>query len=267
MSGAAALAQLRQDRHVSASSLDGYLRCPEQYAHRYLRHTPPAHRAGALGFGTAIHVALATFYRHLVRVEESPVEELHQLFADTWHRELEHPVPVLLDDNDTEDSLLSKGLEMLSVFHEKIERPHKVLDVEAPFAVQIEDPTTGEVLPKLVGIFDAVIEDADGGQHVLEHKSSKVRWTVDRLAYDHQITSYSLAAPLMGLGEADVKIQVLLKQKKADLEVYTTRRTAQDHRELLQVIRGVTTAIDAGAFYPVRDWHCRGCGFAHRCLL
>jgi CRISPR/Cas system-associated exonuclease Cas4 (RecB family) len=266
MTGAAALAALRQERHVSASAITTYLKCPRQYEHRYLLKTEPAHRAGALAFGSAIHASLALFYRHLLRVEEAPIEEMHEIFVDAWRRELDNPIPVLLDENDTPESLQSAGLNLLAVFHEKIERPHKVLDVEAPFAVELIDPTTGEELPKLVGVFDAVVEDADGGRHVLEHKSSKVRWSSDRVAYDYQITGYTLAAPLMGLGEADVRIQVLLKQKRPDLEVHTARRTAQDHRDLIQVIGGVTTAVHAGVFYPVRDWHCKSCPYAGVCV-
>lgn len=271
MTGAAALAQLREEHHISASAITTYLRCPRQSEFRLLK-TEPAHRPGSVSFGSAIHAALAVFYRHLLRVEEAPVEEVHEVFADAWRHELEHPVPVLLDEGETPESMQSKGLALLAVFHEKAERPHRVLDVEAPFAVELCDPATGEVLPvKLVGVFDAVVQDAgvqcaDCATHILEHKTAARRWSADKLAFDHQVTAYSLAAPLMGFGNADVRIQVLLKQKKPDLEIHTTRRTAHDHRDLLQVIRGVTTAIDAGAFWPNRDWWCRSCPYAGPCM-
>jgi putative RecB family exonuclease len=268
VTGAAALAQLRQERHVSASAITTYLKCPAQHSHRYIRRTEPSHRAGALAFGTAIHAALAVFYQHLMRGEEAPVEEMHDLFADVWRRELQQPVPTLLDEGDTEDGLLCKGLELLAVFHEQVGRPPRVLDIEAPFSLEIADPITGEALEaRLVGVFDLVVGDADGQTRVVEHKTAARRWTEDRLTYDLQLSAYSLAARLMGYGDARLTVQVLLKTKKPALELYHPTRTAADHRDLIAVAVGVLKAVDAGIAYPVRDWHCKSCPYAHACVV
>ena len=267
MSGATALATLRQERHISASAITTYLKCPAQYTHRYIYKTEAAHRPGVLAFGSAIHSALAVFYRHLLRVEEAPVEELQATFVDTWRRELVQPVPTLLDDDDTPDGLESRGLNMIAVFHDQVERPHRVLDVESPFACNIADPATGEILDaRLVGVFDLVVEDPDGRARVVEHKTAARRWTADKLTYDLQLTGYALAAGLMGYGDARLTVQLLLKSRQPAVELYHPTRTTADHRDFIATATGVIRAVNAGVSYPVRDWHCKGCQYAHACV-
>jgi putative RecB family exonuclease len=262
-----ALALLRAEKHISASAITCWLQCSRQFEHRYLLGTPPSHRSGALAFGSAIHTALALFYRRLMKHEEPASEEFEAAFADAWRVELAYPLPVLLDKNETEDRLLDLGVSLVRFFHGNIERPHKVVGVEEPFSVEISNPTTGQVHEeRLVGVFDAVVQDSDGSFRVVEHKTGARRWSEDRLAFDLQISAYALAAPLVGLGDAGVTVQLLLKTKAPALEVYHPRRNERDKRDLLQVLTGVLTAVHAGAFFPRRDWHCRGCPFAGPCL-
>ena len=103
------------------------------------------------------------------------------------------------------------------------------------------------------------------GTRILEHKTAARRWAPDRIATDLQITAYSLAAPLLGLGDAVVDVQLLLKTKKPAFEVLHPVRSDADRRDLVAVVSGVTKAIKAGAFYPVRSWACRGCQYAGAC--
>ena len=87
-----------------------------------------------------------------------------------------------------------------------------------------------------------------------------------KLAFDNQITAYSLVAPELGFGAAKVTIQALLKQKKPDLALYRPERSKADRGELVELIAGVAAAVRIGAFYPVRDWWCRGCEYASACV-
>jgi len=157
MSGSAALAVLRQDAHVSVSSVGCFLRCSEQYRHRYILHTVPACRAAALPFGSAVHEALGLFYaRHMKAQAEPTPEELAACFSDAWTREMKGRVPATFDEGDSADSLRDKGVAMLRVFHAEVPRPHKVIGVEEAFSIEIIDPITGEIMPeRLVGAFDA----------------------------------------------------------------------------------------------------------------
>ena len=267
MNGQAALAVLRAESHVSVSAITCYLQCPRAHEHRYILHTPPSHRSGALAFGSAMHTALALLYRRLMEGQPEPSSaELEAAFADAWHRELGSSVPVLLDAAETEDTALDRGVKLVRLFHARAARPHRVVAAEEPFSVELCDPITGVVLDeRLVGVFDAVVQEGDSYQ-VLEHKTGARRWSQDRLAFDLQVSAYALAAPLMGFGQADVCIQLLLKTKEPALELYHPFRAERDLQELLLTVTGVLVAAQARAFYPVRGWHCRGCPYAGPCL-
>jgi putative RecB family exonuclease len=268
MSADVALSLVRDQPHVSFSAVSSYLKCPRSYEMRYVRRAPAETRPGSLVFGSAIHEALATFYDALREGKAAPgPEAMGDAFRASWARQLAGDVPVLFDEKDTAASMAEAGVRLLACFCEQAPPPHEVLQVEAPFAIEIADPDTGEVLPeRLVGVFDAVVRDPDGRCRILEHKTGARRWTEDRLAYDLQLTAYSLAAPVMGLGDAAVVVQLLLKTKAPALELYEVARTERDRQDLRRVLVGVLTAIRAGAFYPVRDWHCRGCAFAGTCV-
>ena len=263
-----ALDALRAEQHLSVSAIGCYIRCPRTYEHRYLLKTPPTHRAGALAFGSAIHTALALFYSRIMAEQpEPPADELAASFSDTWTHQLAGDIPVLLDGKVTPDSLKDKGVEMVKVFHEQAPRPFKVLGVEEAFSIEIVDPQTGTPFAeRLVGVFDAVVQDGDGSHRILEHKTAARRWGRTRLAHDLQVTAYTLAAPMVGLPGASVTLQVLLKTKQPALEVYHPTRTDRDHRDLLHLISGVLCAIKVGAFYPSREWWCSGCPYAGPCL-
>ena len=140
-----------------------------------------------------------------------------------------------------------------------------MIDVESGFSVELIDWESGEVLPRLVGVFDCVIQDANGKYGILEHKTAARRWTESRIENDGQISAYTHVAPLVGYGDADVTIQVLLKQKKPDFEVYRPTRSETDRNEFLETAVGVLRAVDARAFYCCRDWHCKTCEFSRRC--
>ena len=267
MASLPALAELPAVR-VSFSSISSFLRCPRAHACRYILKEQPTFRPVVLAFGTAVHEALAFFYAaHRDNLPEPSIQDLKDSFEEAWQRELRHEIPVLLDEGQTEESLLAQGQAMLAVFHEEAPRPHRVIAVEAPFAVEIYDPATGEILPeRLAGYFDAVIQDETSRVHVVEHKTAARKWSEDRLANDLQITAYDFAAQELGFEDAQVTVQVLLKQKEPALTIYTPQRGERDHQDFLAVASGVLKAIAAGADHPIRDWQCKTCGFAGRCL-
>jgi putative RecB family exonuclease len=261
-----AIKEIFAEDHISYSAIGKYLRCPRSYRFKYLDRAPPETRASALIFGSAIHEALAHFYIELKNEKPEPSHaEVSRVFRDYFRIQMEKPLPVLFGEKESEGGLVDTGVEMLRVFLEKADRPYKVIDVESPFSVELIDWETGEVLPRLVGIFDAVIQHANLKFEILEHKTAAKRWPQNRIENDGQISLYTHVAPLVGFENADVTIQVLLKLKKAAFEVYRTTRTDRQRHEFLETAVGVLRAVDAGAFYACRDWHCRTCEFSQRC--
>ena len=66
--------------------------------------------------------------------------------------------------------------------------------------------------------------------------------------------------------DAVVTVQLLLKQKTPDFEMYTPTRTDSDRRDLVDTAVGVLRAVRAGAFWCNRDWMCKTCEYAARCV-
>jgi RecB family exonuclease len=259
--------QLFAEDHISYSAISKYLLCPRSYRFRYIDHAKAETRSSALVFGSATHQALGHFYTALRDNQPEPShDELSTVFRDYFKTELDKEVPVIFGEKENAEGLIVTGIEMLRVFLEEAERPNKVIDVESPFSIELVDWETGEVLPRLVGVFDCVVQDADGRYRILEHKTAARRWAEDRIERDMQITAYSHVAPLLGLGNADVTIQVLLKQKKPAFEIYHPQRTDADRSDFLETAIGVLRAVDAKAFYPFRDWQCRSCEYASQCV-
>jgi putative RecB family exonuclease len=161
--------------------------------------------------------------------------------------------------------LASKGKAMLQAFHEQAPRPQRVLGVEEPFSVRFDLPARQPSEVRMVGVFDAVIQNADGSYAILEHKTASRRYTETRLAHDIQVTAYHLVAPLVGLADAEVTLQVLLKTKEPTLVLHTPPRTKNNYCDFKDILSGVIAAIDANAYYPVRDWWCQSCVFRSRC--
>lgn len=266
MTANAALAEMRAERHISHSSLSTWLQCPRRWRYRYQSDIRPAFRSGALAFGGAVHETLAVHFNALKAGKEPP--ELDAVFAEKWRNQIDNKIPVLLDDKQTPESLLQTGQAMLAAYLQNIQLPGHVVEVEMPFSLEIFDPDTGEVLPaRLVGALDLVVQKDDGTYVIIEVKTAAKRWSESRLTDDSQISAYSFAAPCLGLGNARVDVHLLLKTKKPDVEIYKTTRTERDHEDFLRMATGVIKAIDAGIYFPRRDWWgCKTCEFAGPCL-
>lgn len=254
--------QLFQEEHISVSAISKYLKCPRSYKFRYVDKIQAETRASSLVFGGAIHEALAVFYQALRDEQPEPsIQELMMAFRLKFDDDLKEEPPVMFSDKETPDSLIECAESMLAVFLAEAERPFRVVEVEAPFSLDVG------CSKRLVGVLDAVVQDEDGTYRILEHKTAARRWTESRLSSDLQITVYQLAAPMIGLGNTnEVNIQLLLKTKKSGLEMYHAYRTQADKDDALETVEGVLRAADAGAFYPCRDWWCGSCEYASKCL-
>lgn len=254
--------ELFREEHVSVSQISKYLKCPRSFKFRYIDRIPAETRSAALVFGSAIHEALAEWYTRLKDdMPEPTIDELMETYTLKFGEDMANGLPVMFKDGESADNLSEIARAMLTAFIVEAERPYRVIEVEMPFSL--------EIIPgkRLVGVLDAVVQDADGRFRILEHKTAAKRWSHSRLASDLQITVYQLVSPQLGLGDnAGLDIQLLLKTKKSGFEVYKTHRTAADKADALETIEGVMKAADAGAYYCVRDWWCGGCEYAARCM-
>jgi CRISPR/Cas system-associated exonuclease Cas4 (RecB family) len=265
------LDQLRDGLHISVSQIRTYIRCPRAYQLRYVLGVKPAFKPKALALGSSYHAAVARFY---VGVKEDGAPPALQLISDTfrdgWQREVDGDVPLQADDDEADDNgaLIDKGIALLGAFYDVAVESLagiQVEGVEKPFAVDIHDPETGEVMEeRLVGAFDLLVNDGRR-RTVVEHKTSSKKYGEDAIRWDAQPTAYRMAAKTLGLGDVGLKYQVAVKSKKPAMQVVDLTRTAEDEDEFRHVAVGVMRAVDAGIFMPLRSWACRSCPHAHAC--
>ena len=255
------LQEAREALHVSVSQLKSFLLCPARHRFQYVLRAEPSHRPSALAFGSAIHEALAAFYRELAHAgTRLDAKELAMHFDAVWDGELAREPEILFGDKESAEGLRETGHAMLAAFGTDGYVPAEIVGIEVPFSIPI--PGREEVL---VGAFDLVGRDEDGRLVIVEHKTAARRWSDDQLQYDIQATAYTWAARELGLGDVDVVFQVLLKTKKPAVETYRVQRHEADILEFVRVIDGVMRAVEAGAWWPSRGWLCSSCSVARYC--
>lgn len=255
--------------YTSVSQMKCWLRCPRQFELKYVRGVAPAFVPVNLAFGSAIHEALAGHYQE-IKATGHPLrrELLLDVFRTAWEKAVEGDVPLQADEDGEDPRLMiDKGISMLHAFAAQAEGApaFEVEAVEHPFTVPLHDPDSGDPLEEaLTGFMDLVIREG-GRRVVVEHKTSSRKYTEDQLAFDIQPTAYKLAARSAGMGEVDLRYQVITKTKAPQIQVADIERTDTDEEDFARTAVGVLRAIDAGVSFPLRGWQCKSCQFAHAC--
>jgi putative RecB family exonuclease len=206
---------------------------------------------------------LALFYRGIMERSAVPeFEECKTAFREALAAARKGVVPI----EETETDIEAQGAALLRLFYDGArESPPVVLAVEYPFAVELNHPTTGEVLQeRLIGGMDLVVQEA-GRTTVVEHKTASRKWSQDQVRHDLQITCYRLAAAKLGMGEVGLRVQQLVKTKTPSVVTVEAERGERDINDLLCIIVGILGAVDAQAFFPVRSGKCLTCPFRRRC--
>ncbi|HTA93413.1 MAG TPA: PD-(D/E)XK nuclease family protein [Polyangiaceae bacterium] len=268
------LEALRHEPHISVSSLSTYLKCPRKWRLHYLERAEASHRSIGLVFGHAWHALIGFLLMTHQRGQKLERSVLREYFADALRRELESDgPPILFDDEEDEDALLTIGARMLDAFLDRVPLPDRVLHVELPFRLELFDPETGEALSApLIGAIDAVVEFSQRQrQEIWELKSGRRRWAQDAVLYDFQPTAYRMALRARTFAErrarpdADLKLIVTTKAKTPDVQIENLVRGDDDERDLAETAAGVMRATRAGCYFPRRTFFCGGCEYAEVC--
>jgi len=262
----ATLDALRQTPHLSVSALKLFLQCPRKYRIKYLDRHAPAFKPVALPFGTAFHDAVGMLLHRHGRGDPASREELHDHLRAVLHRQVhDNGTPVLFEDAEDEGQLVDRGMQMLDAFTAAVPLPQEVLRVELPFSVELFDPNTGEALPMpLIGAVDAVAR-WNGRVELVELKTAKRRWSDDAVNFDLQPTAYRMGVRSQGLDDVDLRLVVVTKAARPDVQVERLRRGPDDEHDLLSTAASVVRAVQAGVDHPVRSWACKTCEFAGVC--
>lgn len=258
----------RKEAHVSQSQLTTFMLCPLKYRFAYVDRLKPAFVPAALAFGSALHGAIATYFRVLKEGKEKlPLGMLQEEFQCLWREKVDGE-PVHFRGTSGPKEMEELGLRMLEVFHKEAGESD-VVAVEEPFSVPILDPATGETLePALVGIFDLVERDDSGAVVIVDFKTASRKYTDFQVENSLQLALYAYAATFNGLTDGDdvlLRFDVLIKTKSPQLQRYYLARDGGDHRRAFRALREVLRAIEAGAFFPNPGPHCLDCPFQKPC--
>jgi len=255
------LSDLRQQPHISVSQLKTFIQCPRKYYFTYVERARPAFRAIALSFGSAFHAAVGEML-----TGDSNLDSATQVFRDVLEHDVVHgDVPVLFESDEDLGACVDLGARMLAEFHKSVPMPDEVVGVELPFSIELHDPSSGEVLDRpLIGAMDAIVVE-DGEPVIWELKTGKRKWSDTQLEFDLQPTAYVMAARSLGVN-APVKVIVTTKAKTPAVQSTLVSRTERDERELAHVAASVLRGVEAGVDHPVRDWWCKSCAYAGRCM-
>jgi len=191
------LKSLYQEEHTSFSAVNTFLRCPRQYRYRYVQRETPEFTSDDLIFGSAFHRVVAGFYVTLKTTgERLPPSKLSEDWEIALERELsEAKAPVRF--KRSKEDLLAQGKVMLEVYAESV-NPRRIVAVEVPFCLPIDDPRTGEVLPvKLIGAVDLIEADDAGNLVVVELKTAAKKWSEGDVEMSLQGSLYSFVVSEM----------------------------------------------------------------------
>ena len=247
--------------HLSYSSIHSYQMCPRAWKYHYVDKLP-TRTSTALVFGSAFHEAIEDYVRQrtidtVVQSDDRVREKsLLTCWQQHWAKQLEQNN---IDwRNDTPESMENLGVSILSS-QEVIDTLDGLTPLVTGDHIHIEDKITLNVpsvpIP-VVGYIDIITADGVPG----DFKTSSRRWSNSR-ADDEQQAAFYLAA----LNQAGTPLQaanpfryyVFTKTKKPTAQTIETTRTPGELLWLLDMIRSVWEAIDAGAF-PMNPstWKC-----------
>jgi putative RecB family exonuclease len=254
---------------ISKSQIQTYLICPRKFYFQYVMGAMPEFTPASLPFGTALHAAVATFYRSIKETGTRPeLVSVTDKFEAEWEKEVSIQ-RVSFRGKTSVDSHLDLGKALLQKFYEEVQ-PRKVEAVEYPFAVALSDPNTGLPLDVcLVGIVDLIESDDEGNLIIAELKTSAKRYAESQGENQLDGMIYAYAMDRLGFRTTNVetliRYDVLVKTKSPAFQQIYFNKTPQDYGRLARWIQEVLQAIERESFFPNFGWACNNCQFRRRC--
>ncbi len=246
---------------TSVSQLTAYSMCPRLYFYRYVKHAEPEFRSLNLALSSAVHSTIGWWFREKLQGRQPTFESADRIFSADIAAET---VQMSIRWKDqTPDALEAKGQALVRTYLEQY-GDLSVVGVEQRFEVDIEDPETGESLPRpLVGYFNLVVRKGD---EIVEIKTTSKAWHPQSLLRHLQVGSYVTAANALHGGPARVVIHAILKLRAPRVEEYPVERGEPDNVWFFHAAKSIEGAIQAGHFPPSPGPKCIECEFGKACL-
>lgn len=240
--------------HLSASSINMYLRCPRQWWYRYVLdlRIPPD---GGLVVGKGVHTAAEEGMKGKMISGEDPEPEASATLAAEAVAAECATGEVRYEEGQTTGQLVDKASRIASAWAEKAAPKSDPGEVEATFEKQIAGV-------KVIGRLDVVDKDGlvrdwktSGRKPVADDVVSSVQTEIYSHVRDRGLIYHYLVDGKTGVAAHDVAVTGNTSARAARLAVATVSEVAH--------------GISAEVFPRKRDgWHCskRWCGYFERCM-
>jgi DNA helicase II / ATP-dependent DNA helicase PcrA len=232
---------------LSASAVENYLKCPQQYLFSYLWSLKEGPRA-ALSFGSVIHTTIKRFVDQLKKGVKLPFEEVQRIYETEWSS-------AGYEDDYQEQEYKKDGLEQLRVFHAAmIQAPPEILEQEKGFELPLENDVI------LTGRLDQVNSLGGFDVEIVDYKTGKPRKDADaRKAL--QLSIYALAAREIFEWNPVRLVFHYLQNNQMQL----TTRDAKQIDEAERTIQETAADIRAREFKACPGFACRSCAYKPIC--
>ena len=237
-------------QHLSYSSINTYLTCPEQWRRKYIMRQPTK-PTPALVFGGAFH---NTVERYISQEERS--ESLTDIWPNIWEEKLATEPTVEWGD-DTPAGLYADGLRMFgnADVREMVDSVTPYIDDRGPMVERkVEMRVPGVPVP-VIGYIDVITDDFVPG----DFKTSSSSWSEDKAQSELQPLFYLAGLDQAGFKLPDLRFRhyVFVKTKQPKVQVIEHVHTWNEVLWMFQMIRRAWESIEAGIF-PLNPggWAC-----------
>jgi DNA helicase II / ATP-dependent DNA helicase PcrA len=232
---------------LSASAVDNYRKCPQQYLFGYLWSLKEGPRA-TLSFGSVMHTTIKRFVEQLRRGVKLPFEEVSRIFETEW-------TSAGFEDDYQEGEYKKDGVEQLRAFHAAVLAAQpEIREQEKAFELPLENNVT------IIGRIDQINSLGRQDVEIVDYKTGRPRKDADARK-DLQLSIYALAAQeILELNPVRLVFHYLQNG-----QIQVTTREPRQLDEAQKIVQEAAADIRAGEFSPKPGFVCRSCAYKPIC--
>ncbi len=240
-------------RYLTTTIVRDFLTCPEKGRLLHIEKLRKPGVKGVLLFGTGLHLGIESYYKKGVLPWD-----VFEVFWDEAVRVI-NSSGVDYDGEEDFEETKRVGKMLLKRWIEKEETP----DPEFVFAVEKEFRIEIEGIP-FYGTIDYI---GEGGEVLIDWKTSSYRYNNLRADYDLQLTAYSyVLGEMMGRIPEKVGFGVFVKKKDPEVQyIWGRQRRRDDFENFKKIVKKVYFDILRGEFFRHPGLHCQWCDFLPLC--
>jgi len=231
---------------LSYSSISQYLECPLKYKFIYIDGFPKTKKA-SLSFGESLHKALHHLYS--MKIPQPPsLVQLLRFFQDNWVKDG-------YGNNTEEEQYLNYGKQILTDFYNR-----HVKNFHVPFAVEDEFNIEVDGIP-VTGKIDRIEKLSDNQIEIIDYKSNKKPFALDKLKRNFQLSMYQMGAERkFGLIAEKLTFYHLCSQTTFSVSSHPKEQIDILRKQIIEVANG----IQKEKFDPQKNIYCP-CEFPQHC--